>query len=303
MRRSWLLIVAVLLFPRPSAAQVSAVISGTVTDTAGRPIEGVTVSLERSLHFWRLRDITDDKGHYVLVGVPTDTSYNLVARRLGYREFTRPKTRGEAGHALIVNFTMFGRSAELDTTTVFEKSAELDTTAMSERSAALDTTAMSDKPLELEPITVTGRRRLFAKQLSTVTEEEIRGKGYLVTAWDVLRLRRPSAFTVQPESCRAHPWKLFVDSARMDFFFDQVSSTDIPRYLVGVGGIEVGWDVPGPGLPAVRQILGRLPSHEIESIELQPCTDRWRPKRYWNSIWVTTKRAYWLARKGPLGGF
>ena len=118
MRTPWLLVIPALLWPRPSAAQGTPVISGTVTDIAGNPIEGVTVSLERSRESWVLRNITDARGHFVLVGVPTEGAYDLVARRLGYYDFRRPNTKGKAGHALIVNFTMFVNPVALEPVTV-----------------------------------------------------------------------------------------------------------------------------------------------------------------------------------------
>ena len=225
MRRFWLLILAALLFPRPSTAQTP-VIAGTVRDIVGNPIEGVTVSLERSRDSWLLRNITDETGHYVLVGVPTDKTYRLVARLFGYQEFIRPNTKGTEGHALIVDFAMFKQSVELDSTTVFGVG----------------------KPVDLEPIVVKMKRRLFAKQLATLTDAEIGDGGWIVTAADALTFLRPFAFIVREFSCEPHEWKVFVDSARMDFFYDETPVSELPI-------------------------------------------------RYWNSVWVTTKRAYWLARK------
>lgn len=233
MRKWSMLLLSALLFARPAGAQVFAVISGTVTDTAGHPIEGVTVSLERSRDSWVRRNITDAKGRYVLVGVPTDSAFDLVARRLGYGNVVRPNTRGRADHALVIDFTMAG------------------------------------KPVELDPLTVRAHKRIFKRQLATVTAEEIRGKSYIVTAADVFRILRPYAFRVRREECAAHRWKVFVDSVRMDFPFGN--------------------------------ILTRVKAREIESIEIHPCTDRWLPIRYWNSIWITTHRAHWLARRGPAG--
>ena len=266
MRTPWLLVIPALLWPRPSAAQGTPVISGTVTDIAGNPIEGVTVSLERSRESWVLRNITDARGHFVLVGVPTEGAYDLVARRLGYYDFRRPNTKGKAGHALIVNFTMFVN------------------------------------PVALEPVTVKVRRRLFRKQLATVTADEFRGRGYIVTAADIFRILRPSAFKVRKEECGNYPWKVFVDSARMDFFSDEAPFQALPGYLSHVGGIHGGpGGLLGDAPKAILEILRRIRTHEIHSVEIHPCTDRWLPIRYWNSIWITTKRAYWLARKGPAG--
>ena len=254
MRASLCLIVPALLLPHLSAAQGTPVISGTVTDTVGNPVEGVTVSLERSRDSWILRNITDAKGHYVLVGAPTDTAYNLVARRIGYRQVTRPNTKGKAGYALIVNITMIAT------------------------------------PVTLDPLTVTVRKRRFAKQLATLTDEEMGNWSDLVTAADAIRMLRPFALKVRASECSEEwgwKWKVFVDSAQMDFSFDSVSTGRIPLHLQNLTGVTSAW-----------QVLERVKRRDIESIDIRPCTDRDLPYRYRHSIWITTKRAYWLARKG-----
>ena len=267
MRKSWWLLIPALLCPRPSAAQGTPVISGTITDTAGKPVEGVTVSLERSPDSWVRRNITDAKGHYVLVGVPTEGGYDLVARRLGYHDFRRPDTKGKAGHALIVNFTMFVN------------------------------------PVALDPVTVKAGRRVFRKQLAPVAAAEFRETSYIVTAFDIFRILRPYAFRVRKQECANYPWKIFVDSAQMDFSFGG-SSAGIPAIPDFLRGARVATGAPGFPLdvpPAIAKVLRGIRAHEIELVEIHPCTHHWLPVRHWNSVWITTKRAYWLARKGPGG--
>ena len=186
------------------------------------------------------------------MGAPTDTAYNLVARRIGYREVTRPNTKGKAGYALIVNITMIGQ------------------------------------PVALDPLTVKVRKRMFAKQLATLTDEEMGDWKDIVTAADAIRIFRPFALGLRTQECEqfGYRWKVFVDSAQLDFSVDSFPQKELPLWMQKVSGLGPAWSV-----------LRRVKRREIESIEIRPCTDRGLPLRHRHSIWITTKRAYWLARK------
>jgi TonB family protein len=76
------LITALLIAPA-AGAQVSGVVSGTVTDTTGAPVLGAEVSIAGT----RLRSVTNDRGAFQLGGVAAGSA-TLSIRRMGFAPST-----------------------------------------------------------------------------------------------------------------------------------------------------------------------------------------------------------------------
>ncbi|HJU74749.1 MAG TPA: TonB-dependent receptor [Gemmatimonadaceae bacterium] len=98
---------ALLLLGATAQAQTGA-ISGTVTDASGRGLSAVRLQVVGSQ---TLAAGTDDRGRYVLRGVPAG-AHTLRATRLGFRPGTQAVTV-QAGDTARVNFTLGESAVEL----------------------------------------------------------------------------------------------------------------------------------------------------------------------------------------------
>ncbi len=97
---------AFLLLLQPSAsAQVSASISGTVTDASGAPIYGATVSA-KSVDTGALREsVTDGTGRYRLPALPVGL-YELTVTKRGFGQMVRSGIHLAVGQEAIVDFAL-----------------------------------------------------------------------------------------------------------------------------------------------------------------------------------------------------
>lgn len=84
MKRSMIIL---LLMPFVSVAQQSAVIRGTVMDSGGQPLAGVTVEVMDGVQNRRFQASTNDKGIFSLGGLTAGKSYDVTFNRLGYERY------------------------------------------------------------------------------------------------------------------------------------------------------------------------------------------------------------------------
>jgi hypothetical protein len=80
-------------------------ISGTVTDTSDAPLPGVTVEASNTETGLQIVGVTDERGFYRLLNLPTGT-YNIKASLDGFLDATAAKVRLLLGSTPTVNFTL-----------------------------------------------------------------------------------------------------------------------------------------------------------------------------------------------------
>ena len=93
-----LTVLALLVLSAPLASAQTATLSGRITDSAGDPIDGVTVRIEGT----SMRGTTDANGAYQINGVPPGT-HTLRVGIIGYRPGSRVVT--PCGAAVEASFT------------------------------------------------------------------------------------------------------------------------------------------------------------------------------------------------------
>lgn len=103
-----LLAVAVVAGAVPATAQTdvtTARISGTVRDTGGEALPGVTVEAVNQATALTLRAVTDIRGFYNLINLPTGT-YSITVSLAGFQPVEQPAVRLVLGSAPTVDFTL-----------------------------------------------------------------------------------------------------------------------------------------------------------------------------------------------------
>ena len=122
-RRGWLLLLAAvaLLAPAAARAQVGAttdIITGVVTDTAGRPVVDASVealSLETQI---TRRQMTDGRGRFTIVFPDGGGQYQMTARMIGMAPHTATLTRQADEDRLVWNVKLGTSIIELEAVTV-----------------------------------------------------------------------------------------------------------------------------------------------------------------------------------------
>jgi outer membrane receptor for ferrienterochelin and colicin len=106
--------------PIRAAAQgvTTGAISGTVTDDAGRGVEGVQIQLRNSRSGLNIGAITRSNGLYVIQGVEPDANYSITARRIGFAPVTRDNILISLGQTRREDFRLSHEAAVLSTVTV-----------------------------------------------------------------------------------------------------------------------------------------------------------------------------------------
>jgi iron complex outermembrane recepter protein len=94
------IVLALLVLSAPFASAQTATLSGRITDSAGDPLDDVTVRIEGT----SLRATTDANGSYQITGVPPGT-HTLRAGIIGYRPTSRVVT-ADAGAVVEASFTL-----------------------------------------------------------------------------------------------------------------------------------------------------------------------------------------------------
>ncbi len=106
--RVWLVAALLLGGALPGLAQTDVTtsrISGTVTDGEGAPLPGVTVEARNQETGLVVTAVTDEKGFYRLLNLPTGT-YTVTASLEGFATLEQPNVRLLLGSAPTINFTM-----------------------------------------------------------------------------------------------------------------------------------------------------------------------------------------------------
>src|SRR5262245_34677840 len=139
-------IIGVLLsLSRPAAAQ-EAVLTGTITDSTGSVLPGVTVVAVHEATGNMFETVTDDRGRYrmpVRVGV-----YKITTQLSGFATVTRQGVEVLVGQEAVTNFQM-APSAVQESITVTGETPLVNTT-QSRSSGAID-------PRQLQELPVNGR--------------------------------------------------------------------------------------------------------------------------------------------------
>ncbi len=95
-RRGWGLALGLLLAPAAWAQSTSGRISGTVADSSGAVLPGVSLTVTESGQHFTKTTTTDPRGAYVLVSLPLGT-YTVTAELSGFRKVTK------AGYVLVAD--------------------------------------------------------------------------------------------------------------------------------------------------------------------------------------------------------
>ncbi len=136
-----------LAAPRAAAGQAqatTAVVRGTVTDSAGRPLEGVTVTL-RNLETNATRNaVTNARGAYVAPLLRVGT-YDVAARRLGFAEAARRGVALRLGETRDVDLALRPQAALLSEVRV-GGGAQAVESGRSEQATRLDARAVAGLP-------------------------------------------------------------------------------------------------------------------------------------------------------------
>ncbi|PRD52749.1 SusC/RagA family TonB-linked outer membrane protein [Sphingobacterium gobiense] len=90
-------IILLLMIPLTSIAQQAAVIRGTVMDSRGQPLAGVTVETVDSVKNQRFQASTNANGIFFLGGLSSDRSYDVLFSRLGYERYVERRFLVRAG--------------------------------------------------------------------------------------------------------------------------------------------------------------------------------------------------------------
>src|SRR3954447_11675847 len=90
MSRTWAILVGIvlLLAATNAFAQATAQINGTVADTSGAVLPGVTVLAVQTDTGFRRETVTDEKGAYALLNLPIGP-YRLEATLAGFRSYVQ----------------------------------------------------------------------------------------------------------------------------------------------------------------------------------------------------------------------
>lgn len=108
------------LSPVRASAQgvTTGAVSGTVTDDAGRGVEGVQVQLRNARSGLNIGTVTRSTGYYVIQGVEPDANYTLTVRRIGFAPITRNNIVITLGQTRREDFKLSQEAAVLSTVTV-----------------------------------------------------------------------------------------------------------------------------------------------------------------------------------------
>ncbi len=142
-----LMTVLTLLYAAPSSAQITTgTVSGTVTDSTGGVIPGVTVVLISQSRSTRLAPVvTNTSGEFVVAGVTADT-YTVEVSLTGFKTFQRQNIAVTGGARVAVPTIVLEAGGQTETVQVTAE-APLIQAQSGERSAVVDTLQVQNLPL------------------------------------------------------------------------------------------------------------------------------------------------------------
>src|ERR1035438_6027244 len=142
------LILAVLLitlFPLRLSAQVDRTsLTGTIEDSSGRPVPGVSISITHLSTGLSRASVSDSKGAYTIANLPAGL-YRMIVRKSGFQELTYTSIEQAVGTTRTLNPTLHP-SDRNDSVTVLAIASELDQTSAS-LSGSVARRAIQDLPL------------------------------------------------------------------------------------------------------------------------------------------------------------
>jgi hypothetical protein len=136
------------LAPRAARAQAQAttgVMRGTVTDSAGRPLEGVTVTL-RNLETNATRSATTNERGTWAAPLLRVGGYDVTARRIGFAESARRGLTLRLGETREVSFTLRTQATQLSAVRVTGANVAVVETDRSVQATRLDSSAVAGLP-------------------------------------------------------------------------------------------------------------------------------------------------------------
>jgi hypothetical protein len=116
-----LAVLAVLAVPAASArAQgvTTGALTGTITDSAGTGVEGVTIQLKNPLTGTIVNAITRSSGLYVIQGISPNPNYSMTVRAIGYGAITREGIVVTLGQMRREDFRLARQAVQLTELTV-----------------------------------------------------------------------------------------------------------------------------------------------------------------------------------------
>ena len=140
-----LLVLVLVLAPHPSWAQATAQINGTVTDSSGGVLPGVTVIAIQTDTGFRREVVTDEAGSYSLLNLPTGP-YRLEAMLAGFRTYLQTGIVLQVNSNPVIPVTL--QLGSLEETVSVEAAAPLVETRNPAIGTVIENEAVEALPLE-----------------------------------------------------------------------------------------------------------------------------------------------------------
>jgi hypothetical protein len=122
-------------------------ITGTVTDSAGQPIESVQIRVQNPRTGYDVGTLTRASGFFVIQGIEPNSNYSITARRIGFAPVTRTGIVIGLGQTRREDFTLGRQAAQLSQVTVTAAASD----AVINPSKTGTTTSISDSALSRLP--------------------------------------------------------------------------------------------------------------------------------------------------------
>src|SRR5262245_2361599 len=103
---------------RSSAQTADAAFLGLVTDTAGVPLPGVTMTARNAATVVEWTVVTNASGRYAFVQLPLGGPYTMSTRRVGFRPESRSGYELRLGSRAVVDFVLHSAATALPTVLV-----------------------------------------------------------------------------------------------------------------------------------------------------------------------------------------
>jgi hypothetical protein len=134
--------------PVNAAAQgvTTGAVSGTVTDEAGRGVEGVQIQLRNARSGLNIGTVTRSTGLYVIQGIEPDANYSITVRRIGFAPVTRSNIMISLGQTRREDFKLSHEAAVLSTVTVTASNDAVINASKTGTSTTISDSALSRLP-------------------------------------------------------------------------------------------------------------------------------------------------------------
>ncbi len=140
----WLAVLAVLPFGAAAAQTSTGTVRGYVTDEAGAPAVGTTVSARNLASGLQRSALVNDRGSYVLLGLVAG-DYEITARRVGLQPVTR-RQQVQIGQTLTLDIVLSAAAATLSAVNISATSTTAAETRTSEVATNISTAQLENLP-------------------------------------------------------------------------------------------------------------------------------------------------------------